>query len=100
MLQQPHQCKTSTIAQIPGTKQYFINALSDSSTTSIALGITLAHTRTGEEVFIDLIAEDDRLWRVLAIIREHFNSYWSLFETFEIEPLSVIEHPESERMAA
>lgn len=85
------QKKLSTIAQVPGTYRYFINALNENSTTSIALGVVLAHKRTGEEAYIDLVIEDDRLWRVLMVIREHFNSFWCLQESFELEALAPIE---------
>lgn len=68
----------------------YVNALSDDSSTYVALLILAVNRRTGDERLIDALLPDDRLGTVLATVRQVLGAEWTLLESWEIEPFSPV----------
>lgn len=56
---------------------------------AVALGVILQN-RDGEEIYVDLLIQDDSFSAVVRAIRKHFDRSWTIFESWEIEPDNAI----------
>lgn len=82
--------KQVTIDQTEIDGRVYVNALTPDSSTHCALMLLCCHRQTGEEKLIDALLPDDRLATVLSVIRQTLGSSWTLQESWEIEPFTVV----------